>query len=194
MGERPAFVAWLDLETAGTDEHDPILEVGVVLCRNEPDMPIVSERAWVPRMGEAELAVVRASAPPVVADMHDHNGPWRDLGAAVHDDTAPDLGMVDYRCSEWLRSTCGSSHVALAGSGVSHFDRRFIRAQMPRTDRRLTHWAYDVGVVRRLLELANPDAVRPLPDGGKAHRALDDARDHRAEWVHYSTAIAEAVA
>lgn len=194
MGNRPAFVAWLDLETAGTDEHDPILEVGVVLCRNEPDMPIVSERAWVPRMCEAELGTVMLSAPPIIADMHDRNGLWRHLEAAVYDDTAPNLAAIDADLAEWLRSTCGSSHVALAGSGVSHFDRRFIRAQMPRTDRRLTYWAYDVGVVRRLLEVVAPSMVRPIPDGGKAHRALDDARDHRAEWVHYSTAIAEAAA
>ena len=140
MTTTPEWACWLDLETAGSNETlDPILEVGAVLCRNEPGMPI------------------------------EHDGEFSSL----------------------LRQRCGGNHVALAGSGVGHFDRRFIRAQMPRTDKRFTYWAYDLGVIRRLFDRVHPDLVRPLPAGGKAHRGLADALDHRAEWLHYEALLTE---
>lgn len=189
MANAPEFVLWLDLETAGTDEHDPILEVGAILCRNEPGHPIISRRSWVPRLPEPELTRLAHSMPPVVVEMHDNSGLWEELCTIAHS-TEPDLGAVDYRCAQWLRSNCGSTHVALAGSGVAHFDRRFIRAQMPRTDKRLTYWAYDVGVIRRFFGATRPDLVRPLPSGRKAHRALLDAEDHRLEWLHYQQVAA----
>lgn len=178
----PEWVCWLDLETAGTDEHhDPILEVGAALCVNGPGMEIVSEFSQVVAPHAHKLATVRSGAPGVVREMHDANGLWVEVMAATCS-----IAEVDVQMAGWLAATTGrTDHIALAGSGVSHFDRRFIRAQMWDTDRRFTYWAYDVGVVRRLLLRVAPELVRSEPEGGKAHRALIDALDHRAEWLYY---------
>lgn len=183
----PAWVCWLDLETTGPNEaHDPILEVGAVLCRNEPGMPVEHEWSWLVTQPDDFWAVVYPATDPFVIEMHSTNGLWRALESS---DT--DMAEVDRDFSTRLRRLCGGNHVALAGSGVGHFDRRFIHAQMPRTDKRFTYWAYDVGVVRRLFDRIAPDLVRPLPDTGKAHRGLDDALDHRDEWLHYEALLTQ---
>lgn len=183
-----AWVCWLDLETTGPNEtHDPILEVGAVLCRNEPGMPVEYQWSWLARQPDDFWTVVHPALDPYVRDMHDTNGLWRALGTNAEQD----LAEIDDNFSSLLRQICGGNHVALAGSGVSHFDRRFIHAQMPRTDKRFTYWAYDVGVVRRLFDRTNPDLVRPLPAQGKAHRGLDDALDHRDEWLHYEALLTQ---
>lgn len=185
MARRPSFSVWLDLETSGSEpSHDLIFEVGAVVCRNEPDQPIVEEASWLVKWSGSVMTAFRSLASPVVERMHTVNGLWGDLESAT--DSITD---IDGEASALLSSIAGSSHVALAGSGVSHFDRRFIRTQMPLTDARLTYWAYDVGVVRRMAEMVNPSIVRPsaVP---KVHRALADAQDHRAEWVHYSEILA----
>ena len=75
----------------------------------------------------------------------------------------------------------------LAGSGVSHFDRRFIRRYWPSLDRKLAYAMFDVGVVRRFLRewglgLLPPEyAETRAPTIG--HRALSDAEDHRQEAI-----------
>ncbi len=180
----PPFVCWLDLETTGADpEIDPIIEVGYILCRNEYAMPVVDEGNWV--VGQPGDFWERFDGlAPVVREMHQANGLWAEVRAS-----ALRIAGVDDEFSSILKAHCGTNHVALAGSGVSHFDRRFIRAQMPRTDKRFTYWAYDVGVVRRMMQRVSADLVRPIPGGSKAHRATADAYDHRIEWLHYEELI-----
>lgn len=188
MSTAPAWVCWLDLETTGSNEaHDPILEVGAALCRNEPGMPIEHEWSWLALPSDDFWTDVHPGLDPYVRDMHATNGLWWALAREADQD----LAEVDEEFSALLRQICGTGHVALAGSGVSHFDRRFIRAQMPRTDKRFTYWAYDVGVIRRLFDRVHPDLVYPLPAAGKAHRGLDDALDHRAEWLHYEALLTQ---
>lgn len=69
MTNTPEWACWLDLETAGSNETlDPILEVGAVLCRNEPGMPIEHEWSWLvlPPEGFEVLEVA-----PFVREMHE---------------------------------------------------------------------------------------------------------------------------
>lgn len=186
------YVCWLDLETAGTDpDTDPILEVGMVLCANEPGLPMVARLTTLIRQSE-EFWRTFGSLSPTVREMHDENGLWTDLrdprlGASRCDD-------ADEHLAGRLKDECGSNHVILAGSGVSHFDRRFLRAQMPQLDKRFTYFAWDVGVVRRFLETVPSKvhlvAERPRPKH-KVHRALPDAMDHREEWLWYANHLEE---
>lgn len=174
----PARIAWLDLETEGSDEHrHAVLEVGVVitdfaleeveryhaLVRPDPD--------WMPAR----------VADPVVAAMHRSSGLFDDVTAHGRDPA-----QVDVELARWLKTHAHQGQVALAGSGTSHFDSRFLRRHLPRTRKRLTYWSYDVGAVRRFLrDLAAWDPPGPapadlphraLPD---AERALDEARGYR---------------
>lgn len=179
------FVAWLDLETAGTNERrDPIIEIGVALCADEPDQPIVDRWQVVVDPGETFWQLFPGNVDDFVVEMHDTNGLWDEVR-----DGGLNIGTADRRLAEWLKGHAGTRRVVLAGSGVSHFDRRFITAQMPLSDQRFTFWSYDVGSVRRMLGRTAPSIVRPQPTGGKAHRALTDALDHREEWLAYEAAL-----
>lgn len=183
MGKQ--YVAWLDLETTGTDEkRDPIIEVGVALCEDTPGMEPVDEFQAVIDPGPTFWAAFPRNVDGVVLGMHDANGLWDEARAGVP------LDVVDVDLADWLQGYAGKKRVVLAGSGVSHFDRRFIAAQMPLTDQWLTFWSLDVGSVRRMLRRTAPALVRPERTEAKAHRALVDALDHRDEWLSYEAAMA----
>lgn len=176
-------LAWLDLETTGSDEHaDVILELGIVLT--DTDLFTIGERSWV--VYHENVSHLRGQADPTVQEMHDRNGLWRDCG---NPDLADWQSEVVKDCERWLQGTTGSSkHVGLAGSGVAHFDLRFLRKQTPSLARRFTYWTLDVGVVRRSLTFAGRDDLIPTAGDSttKTHRALDDARQHLAEFRCYA--------
>ena len=181
MSERAKNLAWIDLETTGADEmHGSVLEVGVVI--SAPTLQTLVETSWLVYPDPEHLA----SMEPVVAEMHQVSGLMDDIRAYG----GADLKDVD-RALEWLlRDHAVKGQCVLAGSGVGHFDSRWIRRHLPRSARRLTYAFCDVGTVRRFLASVDAELVRPAPP--KAHRGLDDARDHLNEWRHYAEMMREA--
>jgi oligoribonuclease len=169
---------WLDLETTGTNERvDEIVEVGIALT--DRDLNIIDERSWVvPLTDPAALFMMD----DVVIDMHQKSGLLGDILKANRMGR-PGIAGVDEAVAKVLYKYNGTRHTPLAGSGVMHFDRRFIKRYMPKTDKALTFWAYDVGVVRRFMKMAG---IR-TPDNFEAlkHRALDDVHDHIDEAKVY---------
>lgn len=136
----------------------------------------------------SEEAYNRMMAKDVVRQMHETNGlmdqvnSMRYLSWPEQEIFLPPA--IDKSILAWLgRYDSGKTdHIPLGGSGVLHFDRRFIKKWLPRFDARLTHWAYDVGVLRRTFIKAG---VSYYSDDAKTHRALDDARVHANEWRWY---------
>jgi oligoribonuclease (3'-5' exoribonuclease) len=176
--ERPTWLVWLDLETTGSDENaDPILEMGLVIT--DEALNEVGAVSWVVA-GDPE--VLRERAAPVVQDMHDANGLWRELSEGVAQEWVEDAAIT-------LLRQFGRRHdFVLAGSGVSHFDRRFLAVQMPILTKWFRYYSIDVGVLRRSLELiGRTDALLPPQD--KAHRALADARYHLEEMRHIKSVL-----
>lgn len=165
---------WVDLETTGTDEDlDSIIEIGVILT----DMELNELDAMGVIVDPTDEALLRLGRNPVVSEMHKANGLLRDLETSVayHRDTA------DTRVVEFLKFHGVKHHrVMLAGSGVSHFDRRFIKAQLPCTNAYLAYPCMDIGVVRRAWEMFS-GAELPYAEPNKNHRALDDIRFHLEE-------------
>lgn len=175
-------LAWIDLETLGTDERtDPIVEVACIVTDmdlNELDLYDVTIRpnGW-PR---------RATMSAEVAKMHAASG----LLDAI--DSGQRIATVDAALATMLDRWTEGGSLPLAGSGVGHFDGRFIRAQMPETAKRLTYWAMDIGAVRRFATQVCGLDDRVL-DTVKTHRALDDVRHHLAEARAWRCQLAEAV-
>jgi oligoribonuclease len=181
-----AWLAWLDLETTGTDEHeDPIIEVAVVLTR--PDLSEQTEPFHrIVSPPDLSAAVCRIAASGPVQAMHDANGLLDALKAGVGDP----IGAVDQDLRAWLKEHSKPKRsVMIAGSGVGHFDRRFVAAQMPQTDAHLWYPAFDVGVFRRMLQCWGAADLAGQP-GAKTHRALDDVLDHIAEAQRYKAMVA----
>ncbi len=182
----PTHILFYDLETTGTDEKlDQILEVGCLLYSIQ--FGTTSERSWVTHLGGT--GSLRLGTNDFVRDMHTESG----LIEACDAEPA-NVAAVDGYVRNWLNMTTGSTrHVISAGSGVSHFDRRFIREQMPLLDRSMTYWSLDVGVMRRMCELAGRSDLN-LDQGTKTHRAAVDARFHYEEWRHYDAILRGAMA
>lgn len=182
MPPREDFILFLDLETTGTDEDkDNIIEVGCSLISTEEGYPEVS--SFSAMSYPSDEAYGRMMNKQVVREMHEVNGLLEDLKAVN-----VRIDKVDEAVVAWLDHNVkgDNSHVPLGGSGVTHFDRRFIKRYMPKLDARLTHWAYDVGVMRRMFMKAGAPYASM---DAKTHRALDDARVHADEFRWYQRFI-----
>lgn len=180
---RDDVILFLDLETTGNTDLDEIIEVGLVLTTREL-VPIgFFQKVIAPTLD----GVNRIKANPVVLDMHRTSGLLSDLEGLEARGWGEDYDDIDTEICEWLDSAAGKSneHIPFAGSGVMHFDRKYIRRDFPKFDKRLTYWAYDSGVLRRSWQLAGlPTAERPTNLIG--HRALDDAYASVAEYRSYT--------
>ena len=184
-------ICWLDLETTNADEHTgSIVEIGCVMT--DPDLREIEEISLLvlPEPDPWE------EMPPVVQRMHEASGlldAIEDAMAQPDRADALDVREADRILRQFLDRHAVSGRVILAGSGVSHFDHRWVRLHLPRSAKRLTWWAYDVGNVRRFLGSIDQALLRPMPEGGKAHRGIVDARDHLNEWRHYRSLVREAI-
>ncbi len=175
MAPRKDLIVFLDLETTGNDEADEIIEIGMVMLK-APDWQEIGSFSQVVYPNDS--AWDRLIHNDVVYQMHQLNGLLLDATS----DKAVVREKAEGRALAWLDGlTDGSTtHIPLGGSGVSHFDRPYLRREMPDLSKRFTYWAYDVGVVRRMYELT--DGIGWPSQDGKTHRALDDARVHAEEF------------
>lgn len=173
----PQYMAWLDLETTGTNQFsDEILEIGIVVTDLDLNaLAVLSQVVHPSPLAEAQMS-------NTVREMHTTNGL---LDACRF---GKEIEVVDSECSEWLKKECGATHVILAGSGVAHFDRRFLAELMPLTEKRFTYWSLDVGVLRRAMRYAGV-SLPENPNEAKPHRALDDARLHLDEYRQWKTML-----
>lgn len=177
---RAEHLLWIDLETTGVDEKlDPIIEVGAILTNMElvelstySTILVLPERGWK-RLQENEY----------VLNMHTENGLLEDIKTYPNSEL-PTTYKIEREILNWLESEGVSSHkVMLAGSGVSHFDRRFLKVQMPKLEQFLAYPNLDIGVMRRFAsEICGVEV--PAFNEGKTHRGLKDVRCHlqEAEW------------
>lgn len=195
MPPRDDLILFLDLETTGTDEKkDDIIEVGLsLLDATKDDYPEIGNYSQV--INPRDSAFLRMMDTKVVREMHEANGLLSEILRLRTDGQTTDAesrffspGAAELDILTWLKIYVGSdrSHIPLGGSGVLHFDRRFIKEWFPAFDNRLTHWAYDVGVLRRTFQKAG---VKYASMDAKTHRALDDARVHAEEWRWYQGII-----
>lgn len=124
---------------------------------------------------------------PVVREMHTVNGLIEDVRA-----TDKRVDEIEDDLIAFLGGHGKPGDFTFAGSGIGHYDRRAIKAQMPRFERWLRYPNFDIGDIRRCLAYAGRnDLVRQgvtnVVPGEKAHRGLADVRDHIAEAAAYAS-------
>lgn len=181
------YICWIDLECTGNEDYDKIIEVGVAITdRNFEVVDTLTRNVLLPTTDDWLLVNMK----PVVRDMHTKNGLLDDLNRGFN---AVKVQTVDDEVASLIRKYNGSNHMAFAGSGVLHFDRRFIRNEMPKTDKRLSYWALDVGVLRRWLVYFDIKVPQAELHGAKTHRALDDILEHINEAKAYRAAMLESM-
>ena len=166
---------WLDLETTGSDEaNDCIIEVGCVLTTHD----LIELGEFTSIVKPEALGLGRMLQNPIVRAMHEKNGLLSDVLEATDSDLPH---KVTQRLLEWLVVAGGEqSKVALAGSGVGHFDIRFIRRYMPQLAKFLRYWVIDIGSIRRADDMWVGTTIS-VENDNKTHRALDDVYCHLAE-------------
>lgn len=178
-----------DLETAGLDELTcPILEVGVIITTMDaPAFTQVAEAQFLIRPSNPNWV---DNMPAVVRDMHTETGLIADV-----EDRGLAREQVDVLLAELLERFAAPHYFMSFGSGVSHFDRRFVKQQLPRFHRFLQHPNLDVGVIRRGFQFAGAETLvhnhTEFTDDTPRHRALTDIRDHLAEWRRYALLFRE---
>jgi oligoribonuclease (3'-5' exoribonuclease) len=194
MGSSITHLLWLDLETNG---HDPkgmpktasdgaILEIGVVAT--------LADKALTPMWDMSRLihdcSVAVWDMPKVVDAMHIKNGLKADWIAARDGKGNYSNDSVEIErdlLKAMTKTVPDNAKWAIAGSGVAHFDMRFLRVFMPNLVKKCAYYQYDVGPLRRFLALAGRADL--IPEAGdsstKTHRAIDDARQHAREARAY---------
>lgn len=165
--------AWVDLETTGTNERvDKILEAAFIITDadfNEIDKFEVQCNPGVAIMGRMS---------DYVRNMHTENG------------LIEDVSKLDFRNPPWklLRQillehvNASGKKLILAGSGVSHFDFRFLKEIFPNWNQLFTYSPLDIGSVRKFMKIIGiePPPGYPSQDD-KLHRAMDDIELHLKE-------------
>lgn len=182
MPPRTDVILWIDLETTGNEpNYDSIIEIGALLTDSSPAL---KELSYISIPVRPTNNVDPEHWDPIVREMHTANGLIDSLPYA-----SP-LGEAEEILYSWLLVNAGHSkdHIPLAGSGVGHFDRPFIKHELPKINRRLTYWVYDVGVMRRMLRLAGIE-IAAGDQSTKSHRALDDIRQHAQEARDYNSLL-----
>lgn len=169
--------AWVDVETTGVDlVKDEILEIAVVVTTSK----LVEIDAFEALIRHNSLPELN----PFVLDMHTRNGLW-----AAISEHGKLLKEVEESLGNFLSDNLGGlKHLVLAGSGVSHFDSKFINKFFPEASKLLTFWTNDAAVLKRGYEAAG---FKTGKKGRKDTRGLDECRKHIEEWKYYVSKFKE---
>ena len=184
MSTRPDRLLWIDLETSTSDEYEPgavILEVGLTLTANDGVSVGGIKKSFIGHFTRRQREHLWMW-PEKVIRMHVSNG----LLFKVLNN--PSEEGLDSQIYEWMNSSefetiTKNELLVPAGSGFSHFDRRWIKQFLPLLDQRLTHYSIDVGVVRRIVAMHAPEQL--IPETEKEHRALTCNKEAIAEYQGY---------
>lgn len=162
-------ILFLDLETSGLDPHaDRVLELGAILV----DGQLEEVARWRSLIGRPPIEQMVGTV-----DMHRASGLLAELEEIEdRDDYVALVAHAERSILNWLvlEQEIPARSLELAGYSI-HFDRTFVRAQMPRLDSWLSHRMIDVSTLRQL-----DRRWREQPEGageakvGAVHRALPD--------------------
>lgn len=181
------YLAWVDLETTGVDEFaDPILEVGLIITTVEPPFEELTSYEAVIDPNPIRFPRWRDRMNDFVTKMHTTNGLLSDISSAA----AKSPERVQQEMILALAGVSREHNFMLAGSGVGHFDRRFLHVQMPEFEGWLQYPCLDVGVIRRAFDFAGRKDLNAFGQtfetkNDKPHRGLADVRDHLNEFRTY---------
>lgn len=172
--------AWIDVETTGVDlEKDIVLEVAVVVTT-----PQLEEIASIDLLIGGYKNDSDFQINPFVLDLHTRNGLWKAIA---------DNGVTWEKANEQLGNFFadnlgGRKQLIQAGSGVSHFDSKFVAKFFPEAAKLLTFWTNDAAVLKRAFEQVG---LKSKFKGRKDTRGLEDCRAHIKEWKHYIDLISQ---
>lgn len=182
------YYLWCDLETTGgidgIDGHR-ILEAAFMLTTTDPALGVVlSWWDYLLNVPDADAAV--DNMPPVVRAMHMKNGllvEWMNADGMHGRRQRVYPSVADKEAAEKISAVLQEGDkLILAGSGVSRFDRAFLKRDFPEVTSMLEYYEFDTSSVRRGVQNAGFHSLYPKvglsgEEAGKVHRAGDDLLD-----------------
>lgn len=170
---------FLDLETTGLDpERRLILQIG--WGRFDATTGVLFDHqqveVWHPQLWDHETSFWRTEFfDPIAFKMHEESGLLRQVRS------------FGWNAGEVEQLACKAipEGAVLAGYSV-HFDREFLRHQMPFLFRKLHHRLIDVSTIRSMAKFWRPELV---PEQAPKHWALADCGAACSEFVTYARAL-----
>lgn len=163
-------ILWLDMETTGLDPtFDQVLEVCFIVTGAD----LEPRGAYASVVMQPELVTMK----PVVWEMHNKSG----LLDEVHSMSAKVMPLIEMEVLSFLLKNGVSDKSPLAGSTI-HFDRSFLRRDLPLVNGAIHYRNIDVSSLRELVKRWVPDE---LYTKGDIHRAGPDCVDSIRQLKHY---------
>ncbi len=183
----------LDLETTSSDEHAGAIWEVAAVGLDETLQEVFRYSTPITQEADDDRQIS-----PFIYEMHKASGLWDDVYALASDLDHPLLDLTDDQGryihpyianADDLLSTAihasADETVVLCGSGVSHFDFRWLKCHMPKTASCFKHYTIDVGSMRRWYKAVVGDDLTAA-DQRKTHRALDDVDCHIEELIEFA--------
>lgn len=175
-------IVWCDLETTGLSDDALILEAGIIVTDAQ-----LNELVSISWLVDNRMSVrdIQELCDPVVLEMHERNGLWRDLSTG---ELIEPVYIQDDLLGLFADENLGPKVAPLAGSSI-HFDRRLVRRDLPMVDLHCHYRNIDVSTVKELCRRWSPTVYQSRPgkdEADKKHRVLDDIRGSITELVYYS--------
>ena len=178
---RTEYIAWIDVETTGTNpERDEILEVGALVTDIQGRQIGPTYEAL---FSVNKLSSVISQTSENVQKMHERSGLWLDLWSretqASH--------CVDKAMSLWFDSLClDEQRVVYFGGNSITLDRNFVGLHLPVFYGSISHKSVDVTSLS--IAIQSNSSVSGFKKT-QNHRALSDANDSADEYRHYVRSI-----
>lgn len=171
MNDQP--MVWVDVETTGLDDdYDQLLEVAMLITDKE--LEPIAGASYVVHWSEF------LGVNSFVWKMHTENGLFDECRASTIS-----LPQIDTMLSGLLRQRGINGNAPLCGSTV-HFDRGFVKRDLPLTHARLHYRNVDVSSLKELVLRWRPEYEYPKKD---YHRAMPDIHESIKALRHYRRAF-----
>ncbi len=162
---------WLDLETTGLDEvGNDILEIGMVVT--DQNLNTIDTFEQVIFQPQEKLDKMNE----YVTNMHTKSG----LVDKVKNSNLS-LPSSDFSSAAWIKQHFPEGKAILHGNTI-HFDRRFIRKQLPQIESLLNYRMVDISSFKECLEVYKPGNAYQK---SFAHRSIDDLVESISEYKSY---------
>lgn len=194
---------WLDIETTGDDRSkDSVLEIACFITTRETLQRVSGDngfrvliypdtnRDWILRIYENEA----------VAKMHSQSNLINDV---LNNGLSPLIAWSrfdDYVKNSWAIKE--GYTLAVAGSGVGHFDRPFLTDYFQKLGggsnrffdpKYFEYWSLDIGPIRRMLRDDCGQHLDISRFRDLQHRAMSDAENHLEEYRYYKAVMSQAM-
>jgi oligoribonuclease len=165
-----AQIAWIDVESTGTDvrKGQKLLQIAVIVT--DADYNELGEIESKFYFSPDDVKNIYAETDPFVQNMHTQTGLWD----ALSDETNPSHADFDEKLLAWLKELAPEAGVLYFGGNSIFLDREFMREYLPKSYEHLSYRSIDMTAIEIFLVAADG---RPRYKKQLVHEAMDDIRE-----------------